>query len=59
MKKFPLPQIVFLFLLALKLLDINGHGDMSWWWVFSPMWIAIGLLGINELLNGKKTKETS
>jgi hypothetical protein len=30
-------QIVFL---VLKLVDVI---DWSWWWVFSPLWISVGL----------------
>lgn len=32
-----------LVLLTLKLADIGEMGDVSWWWVASPIWISLGL----------------
>lgn len=36
-----IPGVLFIVFLVLKL---TGNIDWSWWWVFSPIWISIGLL---------------
>lgn len=35
-----LPTLLFLIFLILKL---THTVDWSWWWVFAPLWIAVGL----------------
>jgi hypothetical protein len=35
-----IPGVLFIVFLVLKL---TGNIDWSWWWVFSPIWISIGL----------------
>lgn len=35
--------VLFLIFLILKL---TNNIDWSWWWVTSPIWIPLGLLGI-------------
>lgn len=36
--------IVFAIFLTLKLAEVGVVKDWSWWWVFSPFWIYIGLM---------------
>jgi hypothetical protein len=43
-------QILFLIFLVLKLTNVI---TWSWWWVTSPLWIAIILIFICNLFNGK------
>ena len=38
-----LGTILFIVFLILKL---TGSIDWSWWWVTSPLWIPIGIVGI-------------
>ena len=38
-----LAWVLFLIFLALKL---TNNIDWPWWWVFSPLWIPLGLLVI-------------
>lgn len=38
-----LGTILFLIFLVLKLMN---KIDWSWWWVTSPLWIPIGIVGI-------------
>jgi len=38
-----LGTVLFLIFLVLKL---TGHIDWSWWWVTSPIWIPVILLGL-------------
>jgi len=38
-----LGSILFIVFLILKL---TGSIDWSWWWVTSPLWIPIGIVGI-------------
>lgn len=33
-----------LFLVAFVILKLMGIIDWSWWWVFSPVWIPLGLI---------------
>ena len=41
-----LGTILFIVFLILKL---TGNIDWSWWWVTSPLWIPLGLIGIIAL----------
>ena len=42
-----LGTILFLIFLVLKL---TNHIDWSWWWVFSPLWIPLVLIGLIMLI---------
>jgi hypothetical protein len=46
--------VIFLIFLVLKLAEVGVVATWSWWWVFSPIWITLGLylflLGIQFLL---------
>ena len=33
--------LLFVVLLAMKL---GGWVDISWWWVFAPLWVPLGIL---------------
>jgi len=39
--------LLFLIFLTLKLCDII---QWSWWWVFSPFWIPLGIAGLFLLI---------
>jgi len=45
-----LGTILFLIFLTLKLGGWGVVATWSWWWVFSPLWIPICLLGIVILI---------
>ena len=45
-----LGTILFLIFLTLKLGGWGIVATWSWWWVFSPLWIPICLLGIVILI---------
>ncbi len=45
-----LGTILFLIFLTLKLGGWGVVATWSWWWVFSPLWIPIVLLGIVILI---------
>jgi len=42
-----LGTILFLIFLVLKL---TNYIDWSWWWVFSPLWIPLVLIGLILLI---------
>ncbi len=46
-----LGTLLFIVFLILKL---TGHIDWSWWWVFSPSWIPLVILGILLLIIHRK-----
>lgn len=37
---FPLPMVLLVVFIILKLCHVI---DWSWWWVMSPLWIAVGV----------------
>ena len=41
-----LGTILFLIFLTLKLAGLGVVATWSWWWVFSPLWIPLSLLGV-------------
>jgi len=45
-----LGTVLFLIFLTLKLGGWGVVATWSWWWVFSPLWIPIILLGIVVLV---------
>ena len=45
-----LGTILFLIFLTLKLGGWGVVATWSWWWVFSPLWIPIVLIGIIILI---------
>jgi hypothetical protein len=49
-KDLGLGTILFLIFLTLKLGGWGVVATWSWWWVFSPLWIPICLLGIVILI---------
>jgi len=40
-----LSGLVFIVFLVFKLAEIGAVAKWSWWWVTSPLWIPLGLLG--------------
>ena len=38
--------ILFLIFLTLKLAEVEPVADWSWWWVTSPLWIPLALVGV-------------
>jgi hypothetical protein len=45
-----LGTILFLIFLTLKLGGWGVVATWSWWWIFSPLWIPIVLIGIIVLI---------
>ena len=45
-----LGTILFLIFLTLKLAGLGVVATWSWWWVFSPLWIPLGLIGVLTLI---------
>jgi len=45
-----LGTILFLIFLTLKLAGLGVVATWSWWWVFSPLWIPLSLLGVLILI---------
>lgn len=39
--------LLFIVFLVLKL---TGYIDWSWWWIFSPFWIPLGILAIGLIV---------
>jgi small Trp-rich protein len=37
---------LFLIFLTLKLAEVGPVADWSWWWVTSPLWIPLALVGV-------------
>ena len=46
-----LGTILFLIFLTLKLAGLGVVATWSWWWVFSPLWIPLSLLGVLVLIS--------
>jgi hypothetical protein len=44
--------ILFLIFLTLKLAEVGPVAEWSWWWVFSPIWIPLALVGIIATIVG-------
>lgn len=40
-------------LVALILLKLTGHIDISWWWVTSPLWGALLFMGLVDWMDIK------
>ena len=38
--------ILFLIFLTLKLAEVGPVAKWSWWWVTSPLWIPLALVGV-------------
>jgi hypothetical protein len=47
-----LGTILFLIFLTLKLAEVGPVAQWSWWWVTSPLWIPLTLVGIIALIVG-------
>lgn len=45
----PVSTIIFLAFFFAKIFD---KIDWSWWWVFSPLWIPLALVGLILLIMG-------
>jgi len=49
-----IPTLAVIILLALKLLRIGVFANLSWWWVFAPIWVPVVvifvLVGIGNIL---------
>jgi len=37
--------VLFLIFLTLKLTEVKPVAEWSWWWVTSPLWIPLALVG--------------
>ena len=46
-----LGTILFLIFLTLKLGGWGVVATWSWWWVFSPLWIPLSLIGVLVLIS--------
>jgi hypothetical protein len=44
--------ILFLIFLTLKLAEVGPVAQWSWWWVTSPLWIPLTLVGIIAMVIG-------
>jgi hypothetical protein len=44
--------ILFLIFLTLKLAEVGPVAQWSWWWVFSPIWIPLALVGVVAMIVG-------
>lgn len=42
--------VLFLIFLVLKLVPGNPVNNWSWWWVTSPLWIPLALIGVILLI---------
>lgn len=42
-QSFPIISILTLIFVTLKLAEVGQVATWSWWWVFSPIWISLGL----------------
>ena len=38
--------VLFLIFLTLKLAEVGPVAKWSWWWVTSPLWIPLALVGV-------------
>jgi hypothetical protein len=47
-----LGTILFLIFLTLKLAEVGPVAQWSWWWVTSPLWIPLTLVGIIAMVIG-------
>ena len=49
----PYSHIICLIVFAVFLIaKLYGNLDWSWWWIFSPIWIPLALIGVILLLMG-------
>jgi len=44
--------ILFLIFLTLKLAEVGPVAKWSWWWVTSPLWIPLALVGAIAMILG-------
>lgn len=44
--------ILFLIFLTLKLAEVGPVAQWSWWWVTSPLWIPLALVGVIAMVIG-------
>jgi len=44
--------ILFLIFLTLKLAEVGPVAEWSWWWVFSPIWIPLAIVGVIAMIIG-------
>jgi len=44
--------ILFLIFLTLKLAEVGPVAEWSWWWVFSPIWIPLAIVGVMAMVIG-------
>lgn len=44
--------ILFLIFLTLKLAEVGPVAKWSWWWVCSPLWIPLALVGLIGMILG-------
>jgi hypothetical protein len=44
--------ILFLIFLTLKLAEVGPVAQWSWWWVTSPLWIPLALVGVIATIVG-------
>jgi hypothetical protein len=44
--------ILFLIFLTLKLAEVGPVAQWSWWWVTSPLWIPLALVGVISMIVG-------
>ena len=44
--------ILFLIFLTLKLAEVGPVAEWSWWWVFSPIWIPLAIVGVIAMVIG-------
>jgi hypothetical protein len=44
--------ILFLIFLTLKLAEVGPVAKWSWWWVTSPLWIPLALVGVIATIVG-------
>jgi len=42
--------VLFLIFLTSKLANVGMVATWSWWWVFSPLWIPILIVGVVSLI---------
>jgi len=44
--------VLFLIFLTLKLAEVGPVAQWSWWWVTSPLWIPLALVGVIATIVG-------
>ena len=45
-------SVTTILLVVFVVLKLTGNLDWSWWWVLSPLWIPIALIGVIALSIG-------